>query len=127
MKVLIVTNDSELLHMFRSDIASQFDIVDVYAKSNDPLDLMSTICTDNPKLLIIDDDFLKPNSAHLLNSVRKVNKNINIIFITSDPSINLGREISQLGIYFYAHKPIDPKEIKDSISALTKSKLQHQY
>ena len=127
MKVLIVSNDINLLKIFKSDLASQFDLVNVYAESNDPLDLMSTICSDNPKLLIIDDDFLKPNSAHLLNSVRKVNKNLIIIFITSDPSINLGREISQLGIYFYAYKPIDPDEIKDSILALTKSKLQNQY
>jgi DNA-binding NarL/FixJ family response regulator len=127
MKVLIVSNDINLLKIFKSDLASQFDLVNVYAESNDPLDLMSTICSDNPKLLIVDDDFLKPNSAHLLNSVRKVNKDLIIIFITSDPSINLGREISQLGIYFYAYKPIDPDEIKDSISALTKSKLQNQY
>jgi DNA-binding NarL/FixJ family response regulator len=127
MKVLIVSNDINLLKIFKSDLASQFDLVNVYAESNDPLDLMSTICSDNPSLLVIDDDFLKPNSAHLLNSVRKVNKNINIIFITSDPSIALGREISQLGIYYYAYKPIDPEEIKESITALTKPKLQNQY
>ena len=127
MKVLIVTNDIKLLQIFKSELADQFDLVNVYAESNDPLDLMSTICSDNPSLLVIDDDFLKPNSAHLLNSVRKVNKNINIIFITSDPSIALGREISQLGIYFYAYKPIDPEEIKDSLTALTKSKMQDQY
>jgi len=127
MKVLVVTNDIKLLQIFKSERASQFDLVNVYAESNDPLDLMSTICTDNPSLLIIDDDFLKPNSTHLLNAVRKVNKTLNIIFITSDPSIALGREISQLGIYFYAYKPIDPEEIKDSISALKKSKLQNQY
>ena len=127
MNVLIVANDNKLLRIFRSDLASQFGMISVYSESNDPLDLMSTVCSENPNLLILDDDFLQPNSAHLLNSVRKVNKNIDVIFITSNPSIELGREISQLGIYYYAHKPINPDEIKDSIKALTKSKLQGQY
>lgn len=127
MKVLLVTNDSELLHIFRSDIACQFDIVTVYAESNDPLDLMSTICSDNPSLLIIDDDFLKPNTAHILKSIKKVKKDVYIIFITSDARIDLGREVSQLGIHFYAHKPLDKTELIESMKSIAQLKAKKNH
>ena len=121
MKVFIVSNDQELLETWQSFLSASSGINNLEAETSDVLDLMSTICSERPSLLIIDDDFIKPNTGHLLRSVRKVNQNLKIMFVTSDTSIDLGREISQLGIYYYTYKPIDIREFTDSVSALMRN------
>jgi DNA-binding NarL/FixJ family response regulator len=100
----------------RSELNSDQQI-SVLREGKDPLDVMSTICEANPSLLIIDDDFLRPNTVHILQSIRKVNKKINIIFCTSNTSIDLGKQVSQLGLQYYAVKPLDKGELGASFSA----------
>jgi len=90
----------------------------LYTGSADPLDVMSAIFSQNPSLILIDDDFLSPYSAHLLQSVRKINQQMDIIFTTSDSSIKLGKEISQLGIHYYAIKPLEEAELTDSLKSI---------
>jgi DNA-binding NarL/FixJ family response regulator len=102
--------------------------ISIFNESKDPLDVMSTVCEANPSLLIIDDDFLAPETVHILKSIRKVNRGIDIIFCTSNSSIALGKEVSQLGIQYYAIKPFDDGELQDSINAVLNSqrkKSQH--
>ncbi len=70
---------------------------EVFNNSSDPLDIMAIVCSQKPALLILDDDFLKPNSAHTLASIRKVNKNIEIIFVTSDSGLELGQGSQSAG------------------------------
>ena len=121
MKVLFVSNDMQLLKTWQSVLTKSSGINNLKAETNDVLDLMSAICSERPSLLIIDDDFIQPNTGHLLRSVRKVNQSLKIMFITSNTSIDLGREISPLGIYYYTYKPIDINEFTDSIAALMRT------
>jgi DNA-binding response OmpR family regulator len=117
MRTILISEDPELLALLnRSELSGQHQI-SVYEGSKDPLDVMSTVCEANPSLLIIDDDFLQPNTVHILQSVRKVNKKLNIIFCTSNTSIDLGKEVSQLGLQYYAMKPLDKGELLASFKA----------
>jgi DNA-binding NarL/FixJ family response regulator len=114
---MIISEDPELLALLnRSELNSEQQI-SVFREGKDPLDVMATICEANPSLLIIDDDFLRPNTVHILQSIRKVNKKINIIFCTSNNSIDLGKEVSQLGLQYYAMKPLDKGELLASFRA----------
>ena len=118
MKIMLISREQSLIKMVQNtDSLKQVDL-HVYDDSANPLDVMSAICTQNPSLLLVDDDFLNPHSAHLLRSVRKIHQNMDIIFTTSDTSIELGKEISQLGIQFYAYKPVEADEIIESIKAI---------
>ena len=51
-----------------------------------------------------------------------MNSSINIIFITSNSSIALGKEVSQLGIHFYAIKPLENEEIKELFGSIVELK-----
>jgi response regulator of citrate/malate metabolism len=117
MRTILISNDTDLLSMIKTsglDMNQQFKI---YNESKDPLDVMSTVCEANPSLLIVDDDFLAPATVHVLKSIRKVNRSIDIIFCTSNTSIELGKEISQIGIQYYAIKPFTDDELHESIKA----------
>jgi response regulator of citrate/malate metabolism len=118
MRSILVSNDNELLSRIEKSDLNADEQIRIYNESKDPLDVMSTVCEFNPSLLIIDDDFLAPETVHILKSIRKVNRHIDIIFCTSNSSIDLGKQISQLGIQYYAIKPLDEGELQDSLKAV---------
>jgi len=126
MNMVIASQDRNLLG-FVSHIAAEMDMtVQIFNDSNDPLDLMTHVCTFKPSVLILDDDFVKPHSAHTLDSIKKVNRHTDVIFVTTDASIELGRAISQLGIHYYGIKPLDEQDLKDAIKSLKAIKAQQQ-
>lgn len=120
MKILLISKDRQILSILNGNDVLGGNQLHIYDQNLDPLDVMSWVCTERPAILILDDDLFKPNSAHILRSIKKIHKNIAIIFVTSDPSIELGREISPIGIKFYALKPLAELEIKEVIKSITK-------
>lgn len=97
-----------------------------FSSSNDPLEIMSHVCSTNTSLLILDDDFVKPNSERLLTSIKKVNPKLSIIFITSDTSIELGRKINSIGVKYYLMKPISDSDLHEYINSIIE-KLEKKY
>ena len=122
MKTILLSRDNELIHTIKMSNLFSKDKFILLSDSNDSLDIMSTVCSESPTLLIADDDFLKPESAHILKSIKKVNKNIYIIFLSSDLSIELGREVSQLGIQYYALKPFGVEDLIEVVNFIGKLK-----
>ena len=123
MKILLISGDSHLIdQIFKTEVVSSENIV-VFNESNDPLDVMSFVIHDHPSLMIVDDDFLRPISGRIISSIKNVLPKVSTIFITSDESYELGREISPLGLQYYAIKPVDVNDLKDVISSLTKVKI----
>jgi len=118
MKILLVSKDNNLISTFQNNNSQATNQLEVMPGNYDPLDVMSYVCNNNPYILLIDDDALKPQTAHILNSIKKVNQNIQIIFITSDTGIEIGRQISQIGVQFYAIKPIGKRDLSDSIHSI---------
>lgn len=122
MKIITVSSDTNLIKLIdKPEVKGQNQLI-VYDKSKDLLDVISFIHTNHPSILIVDDDFLKPDSAHLLKNVKKMNPDLAIIFITSDSSIELGKKVIQVGIFFYGLKPLSENELEDSIRSITKLK-----
>jgi DNA-binding NarL/FixJ family response regulator len=123
MKILVISGDSHLIgQVLKTEIFSSENIV-VYNESNDPLDVMSFAIHNHPTLMILDDDFLRPVSGRIISSIKNVLPKVSTIFVTSDESYELGREISPLGLQYYAIKPVDINDMKDLISSLTKVKI----
>ncbi len=118
MKTTIISNDHDLINIIKYLKIFPENQLDIFSGKADALEIMSHVCTVHPKLLIIDDDFTKPQSANVLNAIRKVNSNVKIVFISSDSSVELGREISPVGILYHAVKPVDKDEISDLINSI---------
>ena len=118
MKILLVSKDNELINTFRNNNSQATNQLEVMPGNYDPLDVMSYVCRMNPYILLIDDDSLSPRTAHILKSIKEVNQNIQTIFITSDTGIEIGRKVSQIGVQFYAIKPINKRDLADSIQSI---------
>jgi len=118
MKTVIISNDKELINIIKNLKLIPENQLDIYSDNADALEIMSHVCTEHPNILIIDDDFTKPQSAQVLSAIRKVNNNVKIVFISSDSSVELGREISPVGILYHTVKPVDKDEISDLINSI---------
>lgn len=121
MNVVLVSEDAQIQNTTVDNIDNKYDLTQ-YSGSAEPLEVMSRVCTSYPNVIIIDDDFLTPNSARILHSIKSILPEVKFIFFTSNSSIELGREISPLGIHFYGIKPIlkfDYIQVLQSITKLT--------
>ncbi len=123
MQILLITEDSLLLSSISDLNITELGEIKLHERPYDPLEVISSVHSISPTLLILDDDILKPNSAKILKSIKQISKNVEIIFLTSDNSVDLGREISPIGVYFYGIKPISKDEILNLIKSVsTKNK-----
>lgn len=126
MRTLLVSEDNLLLTLVNDFGKSDENSVIVYEDDKDPVKVLSNILSVQPSLLIMDDDYLAPNTVSILESLRKINDRMKIIFVTSDPGIELGKVVSQLGIYFYAIKPVEEEELKTLFNSILKSRTQYK-
>jgi len=122
MRILLISEDSLLQSIVKNFGENTQASTSVYYADPKPIKVLSNFLSTKPSVLIVDDDYLQPNSVEILESIRNVNKNMKIIFASSDSSLELGKKISQLGIYYYAIKPIEESEIKELLDSLLNNK-----
>lgn len=127
IKILLISNDVNLKFYSELSFNNSDQQIIIFNSTKDPLDIMSNTCSLNPSILILDDDFIEPNSEHLLNSIKKVNPKLSIIFITSNTSLNLGRKINSIGVKHYLMKPISENEFTEVLKSLIKEKSTIKY
>jgi len=127
MNILLITKDSELTSIVESFAESSANSTSCYCSEPVPIKVLSFFLTSLPSVVIVDDDFMTPNSVTLIESIRNVNQKTKIIFTTSDSSIELGKKVSQLGIYYYNIKPIDKSEFNELLNSIIKSKTQQSF
>ncbi len=127
IKVLLISIDQTIKFFTEKNyINSEYQFT-FFNSTTDPLDIMAQVCSINPSILILDDDYINPNSIHLLSSIKKVNPKLSIIFITSNTSLELGREINSIGVSYYLMKPITENEFNAFLKSLVKERSITNY
>ena len=115
---MAVTSDQEVIStLSQENLPNNWNFSLVMEKV-EPVDLLVKIHAFNPIAIIIDDTLFAPKTNSLLLSIREIQNAIQIIFITDNDSIELGREISQLGIHKYFIKPFSMMHLVESIKSL---------
>lgn len=127
MKIFILSTDKEITQLVDSFASEYHHQSIIYNKSIIPIDIVGYVYEKSPYVVIIDDDYIRPNAAILISTIKKMKKNIQIIFVTSDTSVELGKKISPLGIAYYAMKPIDKEEFDELLNSILKTKLKPTY
>jgi len=122
MKLTIVTGDKKIIDIIQNFSSSKNLSINMITTADDPLDLVLKIIVSKPKWLIFDDDLAAPHSNRVLKAVSSMMQNVSLIFLTSTASVELGREISQLGVDFYGIKPMSGIELTQSINSILKQK-----
>lgn len=127
MRTLIISNEYTLKNMSQFLNGYKETELTFFSESKDPFVIISKTIDLNPALIVIDDDYTTPNTVQILKSIKTINKKIATIFITSNSSLELGREVTPLGIQFYAIKPVSVTEIFDSIKSIINLQRKMSY
>ena len=118
MRVIIISGDQKIIQaMKKIDSSNGLQII-FYNKAKDPLDVVINATEVKSGLVVLDDDYLKPNSVKILKYLKKLDSNLATIFLTSDTSIQLGREITKIGTKYYAIKPITEIDLINLIKSI---------
>ena len=115
---MAVTPDQEVLSTLKEENLPNNWNLNLVTEQIDPVDLLVKIHAFNPFAILIDDSLFTPKTNSLLLSIREIQKSIQIIFVTENDSIELGREIAQLGIHKYFIKPFSMLHLLESIKSL---------
>lgn len=122
MKILALTNDHNLVNGLE---VPGYSLDCIYVQDESHLwDLIEMMTSGPVALVLVDDDLIRPNSARVIQMARKMRKDIPVIFLTSDKSIELGKMISQLGIDFYGHKPLNKEDLSQVLVSILKARYK---
>lgn len=127
MKILTLSVDTELIKLIDTYASDHKHQSIKFNTSKRPIDIVGYVYEQNPFLIIVDDDFVKPDAAVTISTIKKMKEKVKVIFITSDSSVQLGKKISPLGIAYYAIKPVNKIELDELLNSLSKSKLKSTY
>lgn len=127
IKVLLISVDKTIKFFTEKNYNNPNYNFTTFCSTTDPLDIMSQVCSVNPSILILDDDFINPNSVHLLNSIKKVNPKLSVIFLTSNTSLDLGRQINSIGVKYYLMKPISENDFHEFLESTNKQLNEKLY
>lgn len=117
MKTIVFSKDKELIEFINSNFGNNETII---FQSNDNLiEAFAFTLLEKPSLLIIDDDLTKPNTIVFIKNIKNVGKKNFIILITSNESLDFGREVSNLEILHYSIKPCNYVILSEFINSIT--------
>jgi len=120
MRVITVSDDKTVLselELLKKNTSFQFDY---YTGSRNSLDVISFLFLKQQGYAIIDNDFLKNDTVKVISLLKQLNDQLNILFITSDNSVALGREICPLGVLLYLIKPFEYGTLKEALISFNK-------
>lgn len=121
MNILTISNDQKVLDTIKIIQSNSSFTFTTKSQNLDELDVLTKVFASKPNILIFDDDSFNGRSKKMIANIAKTLKKSSIIFLTSNASVELGKEISPFGISYYGIKPIEAKELEDTINSLNNS------
>ncbi|MFZ4523352.1 MAG: ATP-binding protein [Bacteroidales bacterium] len=128
LKILVVDDEpgirsgiSRILRNFRVDYpfmdeAFEFDVIEA-PTGEAGIDMIES---DQPDILLLDNKLPGIQGVEVLEYIKKKQKNIIVVMITSYASLELAVKATSDGAYDFIPKPFTPQELKSSIENITK-------
>ena len=69
----------------------------------------------NIHVVLLDDEIEGVKACDLVPLLKKINEKIQVIVISSEPSLGLAKRLRGAGIFYQAMKPVDLEEIKSAV------------
>ncbi len=78
-------------------------------------DLIRKVRNGKIQVVLLDDEIEGVKACDLVPLFKKINEKIQIIVISSEPSLGLAKRLRGAGIFYQAMKPVDLEEIKSAV------------
>ena len=74
-------------------------------------DALLAVAEENIGLVILDISIQEPSGAKTVEIIRKMRPRLPVIVLSSDHSVEAGRQILQHGVFYYLLRPLDLEEL----------------
>jgi len=108
-KVLIVDDEESIRHTFGAFLKQ--DLHDVSTADN-AINALELIKSDQFDVVISDIILPRMNGIELLSEIRKISRNIQVIMITGEPTVETASEAVRAGAFDYLAKPVSGRDIR---------------
>lgn len=108
--ILVATSDLDVKNNLRSIVEEKGCFTMVLNRGSE---VVLAVLEENIDLIILDLDLEGMSGLEVIPIIKKSRPKIPIIVISGDNSIETGSRVLQYGIFYYLHKPINVKEIKE--------------
>lgn len=122
-RILVLTTEIDLFAKIQKKIEEGNEIQ--ITTCNDSLNLMEKFVSQHTELVILDIDMLKERVVKLINILRTMRKNLQIILILSQDNMSICSDALSLGVVSYLIKPLSTDNLHKIISATLRVKTQH--
>lgn len=121
VRVLIVDDDPSIVRLlgrFADDLS--FETLEAIH----PQEALALASREQVHIAVIDLHMPEMEGIELMKSLRRINRDIQVILITGDHSSQLVSDAIQNGAYDYLWKPIDFRRLGDSLNAVRQEVLR---
>lgn len=120
MRIVIISNNRILISGIELETDPGLVEIIPLGETDDVLQILNSVKSLNPGIIIIDHSFLKDQAFKLLSMVKLINQKTKIIFLTEDNSIELGREIIKSEVFYYGILPMTREDLSEVINSAIK-------
>lgn len=118
-KILALDDMPDAGNLIRRILESNGHEVSVFTEEEDALAHVRNHSVD---LAILDIKLKKMSGVEVLEEIKKISPDIQVIMLTGYPTKETARESKRLGAAEYCVKPIDTNELEEKVSALLSKK-----
>ena len=122
-RILILSTEIDLFEKIQEKF-EEADEMQITA-CDDSLNLMEKFVSQHAELVVLDIDMLKEGVVKLINILRTMKKNLQIILMLSQANMAICSEALSLGVVSYLIKPVSTDNLYKIITATLKAKNQH--
>lgn len=121
--ILVLTNETDLFVKIQKKVEEVNEVQ--ITTCDDNLNLVEKFISQHTELVILDIDILKERVVKLINILRTMKKNLQIILILSPENMSICSNALSLGVVSYLIKPVSMDNLHKIITATLKIKNQH--
>ena len=122
-RILILSTEIDLLEKIQEKFEEAGEIQ--ITACDDSLNLMERFVSQHAELVVLDIDMLKEGVVKLINILRTMKKNLQIILMLSQANMAICSEALSLGVVSYLIKPVSMDNLYKIITATLRAKNQH--
>lgn len=119
-RILILSGENDLLSEVQKKINDKAEIEIIACE--DSLNLIENYVSQHTELVILDIDMIKEGAIKLINIIRSIKKNVQIILILSKRNMSICSDVLSLGIVSYLIKPFSIENLSKIVFATLKIK-----
>ncbi|MCX7793169.1 MAG: sigma-54 dependent transcriptional regulator [Thermodesulfovibrionales bacterium] len=122
-KKALVVDDESIIRLSLKKFLEDEGFISLTSSTG--MDALKKIEEDHPDLVILDIQLPDSNGLNLLKTIKEMNPSITVIMITGHADVKGAVEAMKIGALDYLEKPIDFKNLKETLSRLRFDVQEH--